>query len=109
VHCVQNTHGAEFAQSFDTSRIAHLFHKGTGPRIDSYSTFSDNAHRRHTGFAHFLEKHEIKEHLPDRPRFGLLRKVQRARRAATRIEHAGWMAAAELNSSRATSSEQLGK
>jgi nicotinamidase/pyrazinamidase len=61
VHCVQNTHGAEFAQSFDTSRIAHLFHKGTDPRIDSYSTFFDNAHRRYTGLAHFLEKHEIKD------------------------------------------------
>jgi len=26
VHCVQNTHGAEFAPSFDTSRIVHVFH-----------------------------------------------------------------------------------
>ena len=28
VHCVQNTHGAEFAPLFDSSRIAHVFHKG---------------------------------------------------------------------------------
>ena len=56
VHCVQNTHGAEFAASFDTSRIAHVFHKGIDPLIDSYSTFFDNAHRRHTGLADYLKK-----------------------------------------------------
>jgi nicotinamidase/pyrazinamidase len=61
VHCVQNTHGAEFAPSFDTSQIAHVFHKGTDPMIDSYSTFFDNAHRRHTGLAHYLEKRGIKD------------------------------------------------
>jgi nicotinamidase/pyrazinamidase len=60
VHCVQNTHGAEFAPNFDTSRIAPVFHKGIDPIIDSYSTFFDNAHRRHTGLAHYLEKHGIK-------------------------------------------------
>ena len=61
VHCVQNTQGAEFAPSFDTNRIAHVFHKGTERNIDSYSTFFDNAHRRHTGLAHFLEKRGIKD------------------------------------------------
>jgi nicotinamidase/pyrazinamidase len=61
VHCVQNTHGAEFASSFDTSRIARVFHKGINPKIDSYSTFFDNAHRRHTGLAHYLEKRGIKD------------------------------------------------
>jgi nicotinamidase/pyrazinamidase len=60
-HCVQNTHGAEFASSFDTSRVAHIFHKGIDPMIDSYSTFFDNAHRRHTGLAHYLEKRGIKD------------------------------------------------
>jgi nicotinamidase/pyrazinamidase len=61
VHCVQNTRGAEFASSFDTSRIARVFHKGTERNIDSYSTFFDNAHRRHTGLAHYLQKHGIKD------------------------------------------------
>jgi len=61
VHCVQNTHGAEFAPAFDTSRIAHVFHKGIERNIDSYSTFFDNAHRRHTGLAHYLEKRRIKD------------------------------------------------
>jgi nicotinamidase/pyrazinamidase len=61
VHCVQNTHGAEFAPAFDTTRIAHIFHKGLDPRIDSYSTFFDNAHRRHTGLADYLKKRSIKD------------------------------------------------
>jgi nicotinamidase/pyrazinamidase len=61
VHCVQNTHGAEFAPTFDTSRIAEVFHKGTERNIDSYSTFFDNAHRRHTGLAAYLKKRSIKE------------------------------------------------
>jgi nicotinamidase/pyrazinamidase len=61
VHCVQNTQGAEFAPSFDTSRIAHVFQKGTERNIDSYSTFFDNAHRRHTGLAHYVDKRGIKD------------------------------------------------
>jgi nicotinamidase/pyrazinamidase len=61
VHCVQNTRGAEFAKAFDTSRVDHVFHKGIDPKIDSYSTFFDNAHRRHTGLAHYLEKRGIKD------------------------------------------------
>ena len=61
VHCVQNTHGAEFASAFDTSRIADIFHKGIDPLIDSYSTFFDNAHRRHTGLADYLKNRSIKD------------------------------------------------
>ena len=61
VHCVQHTEGAEFTASFDTSRIARVFHKGTERNIDSYSTFFDNAHRRHTGLAHYLQKRGIKD------------------------------------------------
>jgi len=58
---VRNAHGAEFAPSFDTSRIAHVFHKGIDPRTDSYSTFFDNAHRRSTGLADYLKKRSIKD------------------------------------------------
>jgi len=61
VHCVQNTHGAQFAPAFDTSRIADVFHKGIERNIDSYSTFFDNAHRRHTGLAHYLRKRSIQD------------------------------------------------
>jgi nicotinamidase/pyrazinamidase len=60
-HCIQNTRGAQFATAFDTNRVAHIFHKGTERNIDSYSTFFDNAHRRHTGLAHYLEKLGIKD------------------------------------------------
>ena len=38
-----------------------MFHKGINPWIDGYSTFFDNADRRHTGLAHYLEKRGIKE------------------------------------------------
>ena len=61
VHCVQNTRGAEFAPSFSTKRIDHVFHKGIDPRIDSYSTFFDNAHRRSTGLADYLKDRAIKD------------------------------------------------
>jgi nicotinamidase/pyrazinamidase len=61
VHCVQHTDGAQFAPSFDTSRVAHVFHKGIDPRIDSYSTFFDNAHRRETGLADYLKKRGIND------------------------------------------------
>jgi nicotinamidase/pyrazinamidase len=61
VHCVQNTYGAEFAEAFDTSRIADVSHKGIERNIDSYSTFFDNAHRRHTGLAHYLDKRGAKD------------------------------------------------
>jgi len=54
-------HGAEFAPSFNTSRIAHMFHKGIDPRIDSYSTFFDNAHRRETGLADYLKERAIRD------------------------------------------------
>src|SRR5207247_9456846 len=60
VHCVHDTHGAEFAPSFDTNRSARIFHKGIDPRIDSYSTFFDNAHRRSTGLGEYLNERSVK-------------------------------------------------
>ena len=38
-----------------------MFHKGIDPLIDSYSTFFHNAHRRHTGLAHYLKERSIKD------------------------------------------------
>jgi nicotinamidase/pyrazinamidase len=61
VHCVQNTRGAEFASSFDRSRVVQVFQKGIDPRIDSYSTFFDNAHRRATGLGDFLRERSISD------------------------------------------------
>ena len=60
-HCIQNTRGAEFVPHLDTSRFAKIFHKGTDPSIDSYSTFFDNAHRKSTGLKNFLKEKGAKE------------------------------------------------
>jgi len=54
IHCVQGTPGAELSDELDTSRVEKVFHKGTDPGIDSYSTFYDNAHRQSTGLAEYL-------------------------------------------------------
>jgi nicotinamidase/pyrazinamidase len=59
VHCVQNTPGAQFAASFDTKRIGRVFQKGTDPKIDSYSAFFDNAHRRSTGLGDYLKERSV--------------------------------------------------
>jgi nicotinamidase/pyrazinamidase len=55
-HCVQNTAGAEFVATLDTSRIARTFQKGTEREIDSYSGFFDNGHKRATGLGDFLKE-----------------------------------------------------
>ncbi|MFH1924742.1 MAG: isochorismatase family protein, partial [Planctomycetota bacterium] len=49
VHCVEDTAGAAFHRDLDQARILRVFRKGTGPAIDSYSGFFDNAHRKATG------------------------------------------------------------
>lgn len=61
IHCVQNTIGAEFVTSLDTTHITKIFHKGTDPAIDSYSAFFDNAHRRDTGLGQYLQEKGVKE------------------------------------------------
>lgn len=60
VHCVQNTPGAAFARALDTSRVERVFHKGTDPGIDSYSTFFDNARRKATGLGDYLKQRGIR-------------------------------------------------
>lgn len=54
VHCVQHTPGAAFAPGLSLSRVDRIFQKGTDPRIDSYSGFFDNGHRKSTGLGDFL-------------------------------------------------------
>jgi nicotinamidase/pyrazinamidase len=56
VHCVENTHGAEFADSLEISRIEKVFRKGTRPEIDSYSGFHDNGRRHSTEMAEWLRE-----------------------------------------------------
>ena len=59
VHCVRDTPGAAFADSFDTSRVRRVFLKGIDRDIDSYSGFFDNAHRRSTGLGEFLSREGV--------------------------------------------------
>ncbi len=47
-HCVQETFGAEFVASLDTSRIKRVFYKGVDAGIDSYSSFFDNGRSNST-------------------------------------------------------------
>ena len=54
-HCVQNTFGAELVSDLDRTHIRKIFHKGTDPAIDSYSTFFDNGHRQSTGLGDYLK------------------------------------------------------
>lgn len=61
VHCVQETWGARFADALDAPRFAAVFRKGTDPRIDSYSGFFDNGHRRETGMARWLRERGVED------------------------------------------------
>lgn len=54
-HCVQNSEGAEFHPELSTDRIDKVIKKGTDTRIDSYSAFYDNGHRKATGLGDYLE------------------------------------------------------
>jgi len=54
-HCVQGTEGAQFRRDFDMQLVRAVVRKGMDPRIDSYSTFRDNAHRALTGLAGYLK------------------------------------------------------
>ncbi len=60
-HCVQGTHGAEFADELNTSRFEKVFRKGTDPKIDSYSGFYDNGHKKSTGLADYLRDNGVDE------------------------------------------------
>lgn len=60
-HCVQNSSGAHFAKGLHRDRMEAVFHKGVDPRVDSYSTFFDNARKRSTGLADHLRKHHLKD------------------------------------------------
>jgi len=59
VHCVQNSHGAEFHPDLELSNIEAVFQKGTDSGIDSYSAFFDNGHRQGTGLKEYLEQRKV--------------------------------------------------
>lgn len=62
VHCIQGTTGAAFLPDLDTRRIRKVVQKGTDPQIDSYSGFYDNAQRKSTGLADYLNQRQV-EHI----------------------------------------------
>ncbi|MDT8434661.1 MAG: bifunctional nicotinamidase/pyrazinamidase [Anaerosomatales bacterium] len=59
-HCVQDSPGASFHSALDIGPISHVVHKGTDPRIDSYSGFFDNGHLKATGLEGFLRERGVK-------------------------------------------------
>lgn len=58
-HCVQNTPGAELAQSLNNEKIERVFQKGTDTMIDSYSGFYDNGWRKATGLSDYLKERQV--------------------------------------------------
>ena len=81
VHCVQGSWGAQFHPELVILPQDRIFKKGTDPRIDSYSAFYDNAHRKNTGLGEYLRRLAVRRADDLRPRHGLLRKVFRTRRS----------------------------
>ncbi len=59
VHCVQNSAGAAFLPGLDVGRVEKVFRKGTDPKIDSYSGFFDNGHRKATGLGEYLKSRGV--------------------------------------------------
>ncbi|MFH1852004.1 MAG: bifunctional nicotinamidase/pyrazinamidase [Candidatus Neomarinimicrobiota bacterium] len=58
-HCIQDSPGAEFPERLDTTGIKKIFLKGTHPRVDSYSSFFDNARKNSTGLEQYLKKKKV--------------------------------------------------
>lgn len=59
IHCVQGSFGAELVDELDGDQITEIFQKGTDPKVDSYSGFYDNGHRKSTGMAEWLRERGI--------------------------------------------------
>lgn len=60
-HCIQGSSGADFGFGWDLNKIDKVIHKGTDPKIDSYSTFFDNGHTRSTGLEDYLRKKGVEK------------------------------------------------
>lgn len=61
VHCVAGSYGSEFPKSLKSEKIEKTFYKGVEERVDSYSAFYDNAHRRSTGLSEYLKERGVSE------------------------------------------------
>ncbi len=60
-HCIQHSEGAEFSRNLDLHRVQMIFHKGTDPKIDSYSGLFDNGHLKSTGLGEYLVDQNVDE------------------------------------------------
>jgi nicotinamidase/pyrazinamidase len=60
-HCVQGTRGADLAKQLHAHKIHKVFRKGENRRIDSYSGFFDNGHKKDTGLAAYLREKGVTE------------------------------------------------
>lgn len=60
-HCIQNSKGAAFHPELDLRSVSKVFHKGINKKIDSYSAFFDNAHKRSTGLGAYLHEQNVEE------------------------------------------------
>lgn len=60
-HCLQGSEGARFHKDLKIELSDVTLHKGTDPRVDSYSAFYDNAHKRDTGLTKLLKEKEVDE------------------------------------------------
>ncbi len=58
-HCVQNSKGAEFSKSLQTDKVWKVVRKGTDPKIDSYSGFYDNQHKKMTPLNELLTERNV--------------------------------------------------
>jgi nicotinamidase/pyrazinamidase len=58
-HCVRGHDGARFHPDLDLVPAAAILRKGTEPRIDSYSAFYDNGHRKSTGLSGYLREQGV--------------------------------------------------
>ncbi|WP_416865087.1 MAG: bifunctional nicotinamidase/pyrazinamidase [Imperialibacter sp.] len=61
VHCVQESKGAEFAGSLNTSKFKKVFQKGTDATIDSYSGLFDNGKLKSTGLGEYLKAEGVEK------------------------------------------------
>ena len=60
-HCVQGTQGAQIVEALHADKVAAIFRKGMDRRVDSYSGFFDNGHRRTTGMSGYLKDQGVEE------------------------------------------------
>lgn len=60
-HCIQHSKGAEFSRDLDMHRVQMIFHKGTDPKIDSYSGLYDNGHLKSTGLGEYMKAEGVTE------------------------------------------------